>query len=114
MGVAAFAAAAEPDPVQLQFDRVAVRRFIFSNNLTLTELAPAEIVAQRSMYPAFAAGREATPDKVAKPELLNGNLVLSGADTTLYVGGVNPYATYELDVRAVQGPAEVAIKMRGQ
>jgi len=46
MLTSAAALAAEPDPLQLHFHRVAVRRSIFSNNIPLSELAPAEIVAQ--------------------------------------------------------------------
>ena len=108
----ATAALAEgPDPVQLPFHRVAVQRFIFSHNLPLSELVPSEIVALPSMHPAFAAGAVAIPDKNAKPLLANGTLLLSGPDTALYVGGVNPYATYELDVRTMQGAAEVAIDL---
>lgn len=99
------------DPTQLFFHRLAVRRFIFSNNLPLSELVPAEIVAQPSMHPAFALGTNASPDNAARPESVGGNLVLAGKDTTLYVGGVNPYATYELDVRAITGPAEVAVDL---
>jgi hypothetical protein len=108
-----FAPVASPglDPTQLQFHRLAVRRFIFSNNLPLSELVPSEIVAQPSMHPTFIAGTNAVPDTEAKPELTGGNLLLSGKDTTLYVGGVNPYATYELDVRAMRGNAEVAVDL---
>ena len=105
------ALAVEPNPVDLPFHRAAVRRFVFSNNVPLSELVPGEIVAQPSMHPAFASGSVATPDRTAKPELVNGNLVLAGGDTTLFAGGVNPYATYELDVRAIEGPAEVAIDL---
>jgi hypothetical protein len=60
-------AAPSPDPTQLQFHRLAVRRFIFSNNLTLCELVPSEIVAQPSMHPTFQAGTKAIPDTAAKP-----------------------------------------------
>ena len=107
----AAASAAGPDPVQLQFHRLGTRRFLFSNNLPLNELVPSEIVAQPSMHPAFGPGPAAVPDTNATPRLAGGALVLSGADTTLYVGGVNPYATYELDVRAMEGAAEAAIDL---
>jgi hypothetical protein len=102
---------ADPDPVQLSFHRLAVRRSLFSQNLPLSELVPAEIVAQPSMHPAFAAGPDATPDPRAKVALSGGRLVLSDADAALYVGGVNPYATFEIDVREVEGPAGMAIDL---
>lgn len=107
----ASASAQASDPTALLFHRLGVRRFVFSQSIPLTQLAPSEIVAQPSMHPAFAMGDAATPDRKAKPQTVNGALVLTGADTTLYVGGVNPYATYELDVHDVQGPAEIAIDL---
>ena len=103
--------AVQPDPVTLPFHRQAVRRFIFSNNIPLSELVPSEIVAQASMHPAFASGAAATPDKTAKVVMANGTLVMGEGDTSLYVGGVNPYATYEVDVRSIQGEAEVSIDL---
>ena len=102
-----FASAASPDPVQLQFHRVAVRRFVFSNNVPLSELVPSEIVAPTSMHPAFASGTAATPDKAAKIELVNGTMILSGPASSVYVGGVNPYGTYEVDVRAIDEAGEI-------
>ena len=105
------AVAADPDPVQLQFHRAAVRRFIFSNNVPLSELVPSEIVAQTSMHPAFASGGEATPDRAAKIEVANGTMTLAGTAASVYVGGVNPYATYEIDVRAIEGAGEVSAEL---
>ena len=106
---AVFASAADIDPLQLHFNRVGVRRFVFSNNIPLAELVTSEIVALPSMHPAFSAGAGAAPDKNAKPKITHGKLILSDADTTIYVGGINPFATYELDVQAMQGEAEIAI-----
>ena len=111
LGFSALACAAGPDPVQLRFHRVAVRRFIFSNNLPLNELVPSEIVAQPSMHPAFATGSNATPDKAAKIALANGTMTLSGSAVSVYVGGVNPYATYEIDVRAISDQGEIAVDL---
>lgn len=109
MGATVIANAVDLDPLALEFHRVGVRRFIFSNNIPLTELVPSEIVALPSMHPTFASGKAATLDPSAKPKVTHGTLVLSDADTTLYVGGINPFATYELDVRSIVGDAEVAI-----
>ncbi|MDR1861048.1 MAG: hypothetical protein LBR06_09045, partial [Bacteroidales bacterium] len=43
--------AQDVNPLDLEFHRLAVRRFIFSNNLPLTEFKPSEIVAFSSMHP---------------------------------------------------------------
>ncbi|MDR1813862.1 MAG: hypothetical protein LBR18_03320, partial [Tannerella sp.] len=52
----------QPDvnPLDLEFHRLAVRRFIFSNNLPLTEFKPSEIVAFSSMHPPFTVNTTAT------------------------------------------------------
>jgi len=49
-----------------------VRRFIFSNKIPFSELAPAEMVALNSMRPDFASGANVTPDKTATPVLMDG------------------------------------------
>lgn len=95
------------DPADLSFQRLAVRRFIFSNNINLSEFVPTEIVAFKSMYPAFKVSENNEPvaDKNFRSRIENGKLMLdarSGKEaTSIYMGGINPYATYELDVESV-------------
>ncbi len=92
------------DPLELSFQRLAVRRFIFSNNITLNEFVPSEIVAFESMYPAFAVSDSDTPkvDENFKARIEDGKLVLGHSSgngaASVYMGGVNPYATYEVEV----------------
>lgn len=94
-------------PTDLSFQRLAVRRFIFSNNINLSEFIPTEIVAFKSMYPAFKVSEnsDAVVDKDFKAKLKNGKLLLdakNGKDAVcIYMGGVNPYATYELDIESI-------------
>jgi hypothetical protein len=115
-----FAVAAEPaDPLKLEWHRLATRRFLFSNNLPLNALVPGEVVAIESMHPLLAPGIDGPTPVEAKPELAGGHLILRAATVgqtpTLWVGGVNPYATYEIDVQAVDRvgtePVEVAIDL---
>lgn len=104
------------NPLDLEFHRLAVRRFIFSNNIKLSEFVPGEIVAFESMHPAFvpsSVGKdEAECDKLFKAVIENGRLVLDGrikktevgkgtADVSLYVGAVNPFGSYELDIESI-------------
>lgn len=112
--------AAEPvDPLKLEWHRLACRRFIFSNNLPLNELVPSEIVAIQSMHPLMAPGADGPQPVKAQPDLVEGRLVLAepkvGSSPTLWVGGLNPYATFEIDVQAVTGtsaaPVEVAVDL---
>ena len=96
--------AQQVNPLDLEFQRLSVRRFIFSNNIGLSVFKPSEIVAFASMHPAFTVSNDNKPlnDETFNAMIIEGNLVL---DTTcgynpacFYVGGVNPYATYEIDI----------------
>ncbi len=97
----------EINPLELDFHRLAVRRFIFSNNITLCELLPSEIVTFSSMHPAFLTSEDNSPlnDSLFQAKLVDGNLVFDQTNSnaaSIYVGGVNPYATYEIDVLATK------------
>lgn len=89
------------NPLDLEFHRLAVRRFIFSNNLPLSEFVPSETVAFESMHPAFLPTEEMC-DPGFSPGMENGNLVLDRNSAKeacdFYVGGVNPYATYDIGI----------------
>ncbi|MDR1810809.1 MAG: hypothetical protein LBR34_10505 [Prevotella sp.] len=107
---------AQENPLDLNFQRLAVRRFIFSNNLLLNELAPSEIVNFKSMHPSFTVSdmHEAQSDEAFRPKIDRGNLILDGScgknAASVYVGGVNPYATYDLEIGEYSGEAEVGLE----
>lgn len=112
----------KPDvnPLDLSFQRLAVRRFIFSNNITLNEFVPSEIVAFESMHPAFAVSDTEEPkaDENFKSILDNGKLILNAnagsQSASIYMGGVNPYATYEVDVDSYSPgatPTEIGLEL---
>ena len=112
----------KPDvnPLDLTFQRLAVRRFIFSNNIILNEFVPSEIVAFESMYPAFAISddNEAKVDENFKGIIDNGKLILNTnagkQRASIYMGGVNPYATYEVDIDSYslgEVPTEIGIEL---
>ena len=67
------------NPLDLEFQRLAVRRFIFSNNLILNEFIPYEIVSFKSMHPAFSVSENNTPapDKNFRPQIKKGKLVFN-------------------------------------
>lgn len=94
-------------PLDLNFQRLAVRRFIFSNNIPLSEFVPSEIVAFSSMHPAFelSSTDESKPDSLFHPNIRLGKLVLNKnagqKPVSFYVGGINPYATYELAIDSI-------------
>lgn len=109
------------NPLDLEFHRLSVRRFIFSNNILLSEFVPSEIVSFLSMHPAFAisvTGKQECDDSF-KPLIKEGKLVLSkesgNQPISFYVGTVNPYATYEIDINSIQPegntPTEVGFEL---
>lgn len=97
----------ETNPLELEFKRLAVRRFIFSNNIPLSEFVPSEIVSFPSMHPAFLVSSigEYACDTLFRAQIEHGNLVLNETSgktpASFYVGGVNPYATYEIDIQSI-------------
>ena len=107
------------NPLDLSFQRLAVRRFIFSNNLILNEFVPSEIVAFESMHPAFTVSEDNEP-KIANTftSLIDSGKLVLGTDAgnqpvSIYIGGVNPYATYEMDVNSYTigvTPTEIGIE----
>ncbi|RYG55783.1 hypothetical protein EON80_30190, partial [bacterium] len=98
------------DPLQLTFYRQSVKRSIFSSNMPLTTLTPAEIVDLDLMHPVVTPAT--TPCAYA---LSGGKLeIRSGAapaESARYVGGINPYATYEADIQSIDstGVSEIAL-----
>lgn len=108
-------------PLDLEFHRLAVRRFIFSNNILLNEFVPSQVVDLKSMHPAFlpSANDEPRANENFRPVIRDGKLVLTAssgnASTSIFAGGINPYASYELDVEkladAADGSAEAGIEL---
>ena len=107
-------------PLDLSFQRLAVRRFIFSNNIMLNEFVPSEIVAFESMHPTFTIS--STDEPKLHPSFRSiidkGQLLLNEdagrQPASIYMGGVNPYATYEVDIEACRigkHPVETGIEL---
>lgn len=87
-------------PLDLTFYRQSVQRFILSNNIPLARLEPAQVVDIDLMHPFI--GDATLP---CTYDVRNGSLEISSSNTPAvsgrYVGGVNPYAVYEVDIEAI-------------
>jgi len=107
----AYAAAPATDPLTLKFHRQAIRRFVFSNNIPLTRLAPAEIVALELMHPVMPGDGQRCVYSLGDG-VLHITAPVAG-ESALYVGGVNPFATCQIDVRSIEttAPLEIAIEL---
>lgn len=108
------------NPTDLVFQRLAVRRFIFSNNINLNEFIPSEIVAFESMHPAFAVSKTDQPkvDEAFRPSTEKGKFRLNRScgkeSVSIYMGGVNPYATYEVNIASFSsedGAPEIGLEL---
>ena len=89
-------------PDEIRFRRQAVRRMVFdaSENIPLASLGPAKVIDLNLMHP------EMLPSPGVTWELKNGSL--EGASKTdgsslRWIGGFNPFATYELVIENAQG-----------
>jgi len=97
--------AAENDvrPDEIQFRRQAVARLVFdaNQNIPLSSLRPAKVIDFDLMHP------EMLPNSGIKWDLSNGSLRGSSPDATgaslRWVGGFNPFATYDLVMQNARG-----------
>ena len=96
-------------PDQIQFRRQAVVRMVFDagQNIPLSSLRPAAVHELDLMHP------EKLPNAGVRWELLNGQLVATApdADTSSlrWVGGFNPFATYDLVIEKAEGSGSVGL-----
>ncbi|MDR1268611.1 MAG: hypothetical protein LBK82_03710 [Planctomycetaceae bacterium] len=119
-----FLQAQEINPLDLQFQRLSVRRFVFSSGegcrIPLCEFNPKEIVNFVSMHPTFKVNPEKNEplyDETFKPVLDNptignGKLYLNG-QSTFHVGAVNPFAIYDLEIESNNGEVGIDFAQYG-
>ncbi len=104
--------AAEVTPDQLEFRRQAVQRMIFdrSQDIRLSGLWPAKIVGLDVMHPPV--GEQATGPQLA---IKDGRLRISAkkpAAATRWVGGFNPFASYDVAVNKFTGSGAIGLMFR--
>ena len=103
--------AAEDDvrPDEIQFRRQAVARMVFDSdqNIPLSSLRPAKVIDLDLMHPEMLPGSE------VKWDFKNGGLLGSspeaGGSSLRWVGGFNPFATYDLVIENTKGEGSVGM-----
>ncbi len=105
-------AKADVTPDQLEFRRQAVQRMIFdrSQEIPLAGLDPSKIVGLDLMYPIVG-----TPTGDANFEIRDGALRISSKSASRadrWIGGFNPFASYDLSLDQFNGSGEVGILFR--
>ena len=111
--MACMAGAAEVSPTDLVFVRQAARRWIFDQGtgIPLAGIYPDRVVAPDVMHPVM---RTAGEGSVAC--FVDGNLVFSGTaggEISRWLGSLNPFAAYEVDIAAATGDSGVGIEFAG-
>lgn len=96
-------------PTSLEFRRQATRRMIFdsSEDIPLSSLEPAKVIGFDLMYPAL---RETGEPSFS---IENGCLNVTSAEkakSDRWLGGFNPFATYEVSLRDFIGSGRVGLK----
>ena len=104
---------AEFYPLKMEFKRLASRRFIFDNNLSLSELNPSTVVALDLMHPWETVNKKDQPCAYA---LQGGNLVISNKSesvtrSNMFAGGINPFAVYDIDLKSLKGQGRVGVEI---
>ena len=90
-------------PLDIEFRRQATQRFMFDQNsaIPLSVFNPAKIVNQAVEYPAIPVSGGTT-----SYELNSGEMTISAetaSESALWIGGFNPYGTYDLSFSGTEG-----------
>jgi len=99
-------------PGDLEFRRQAVRRMIFdkSQDIPLAGLWPAKVIGLDVMHPAV--GKQVNNPQLAIEE---GRLHISSqepATATRWIGGFNPFATYDVAIHKVEGSGGIGMMFK--
>lgn len=94
-------------PTDLQFSRLAVRRFVFDNNINLCEFLPSKIVAFNGMYPVLGVSENGKPNYVKRDfkDPSGRDFVFENYGDKLCaigIGGVFPFACYETQINGIK------------
>ena len=107
----AILAAAEEDvrPDAIEFRRQAVARMVFdaSQNIPLSSLNPPKVIDFDLMHPELQRSAGVTWE--FKNGALEGASAAGGGSSRRWVGGFNPFATYDLVIRRVEGDGAVGL-----
>ncbi len=103
---------AEVTPERLEFRRQATQRMIFDRNqgIPLAGLHPAKVVELDLMHPPVG-----TPTGDPQVEIHDGKMRISAPQasrTDRWIGGFNPFASYDLSLENFSGSGEIGIMFR--
>ena len=92
-------------PDQIQFRRQAVTRMIFdaSQAISLSSLRPAKVIELDLMHPEMSPSTSSLVNWSLKEGQLLGTSPEVESNSTRWVGGFNPFATYDLAIHKAKG-----------
>lgn len=102
----------ELDPTQIKFRRHAVTRMVFDSSqaIPLSSLHPAKVIEFDLMHPELLPSTDLPWD--LKNGLLIGSSPYKARKSLRWIGGFNPFATYDLVVRKTRGTGSTGITFR--
>jgi len=100
-------------PDDLEFRRQAVRRMIFdrSQDIPLAGLWPAKVIGMDVMHPS-PEGQASNIQMTIEEGCLQIK-ALEHASTSRWIGGFNPFAVYDMDIKKFTGTGEIGMMFRG-
>lgn len=101
---------AQTPPAEIAFVRQGVRRLIFDADqaLPLAALHPEEIIGLNTMYPQHAYTTDRPEISTAQGQLCFRSETRT--ETSMWLGGFNPFATYVLELKESQGQGSIGFE----
>ncbi|RZK77980.1 MAG: hypothetical protein EOO92_11985 [Pedobacter sp.] len=99
----------ETSPTDIKFVRQGVKRMIFDEDqsIPLAKLDPAKIIGMSAMHPSRHYNNE------CEVLLQKDKIVIQSsqfAQTAIWIGGFNPFATYSIDLESTSGEGELGFE----
>lgn len=99
------------EPSEIVFRRQAVRRMVFDRDqaIPLADFSPSKIVALDLMHPESVSAEQRATSTIDS-DVLTISANGSPAHSNRWVGGFNPFATYEIEIESLAGDGTVGIE----
>lgn len=97
-------------PDQISFVRKGVKRLIFESDqsIPLARLNPSKIIGLSVMHPITHHNTTSSNVNIVKDDLVVEST--SNTQTSIWIGGMNPFATYSMDITSTNGEGTVGFE----
>ncbi|MFT7034641.1 MAG: hypothetical protein ACJA2S_003158 [Cyclobacteriaceae bacterium] len=100
----------QTSPDQINFVRKGVKRLIFEpdQSISLARINPSKIIGLSVMHPIKHHTANSSNINISKGELIVEST--SNTQTSIWLGGMNPFATYSMDISSTRGEGAVGFE----